>query len=144
MRHKVRRTGFGKGKDANVRLVRQLVLNFLKKGKMTTTETRAKVLKTHVDRLMAKLTEKTEANLNSVLRYTGSMKAAEKLYSDLSETAKKAQGGHVTTKKLLFRKTDGASMVQVSWARPVVLDTGESKPAEKESNKSAKKSEDKS
>ncbi len=125
MRHKVKKIRFGIGQDANSMLLRKLASNFFLRGSITTTHKRAKALKQHLDTLVGKIGEKSEANKNILLKYLGSSDLVDQVFSQVSEASKASRGGYVRIQKLLFRPTDGSGMAKVTWSKPVVI---ESKP----------------
>lgn len=148
MRHRVKKMRFGIGQDANAAILRKLVSNFFLRGKITTTEKRAKALKQHIDILVGKMKEKTEANKNILLKYIGKPEFVDILFTQIGESAAKATGGHVRIQKLLYRQADGASMARIVWTHPVIIEREtknkvvtekkvESKPAVKQSKAKA-------
>ncbi len=122
MKHGLKKIRFGKGQDANIMLLRKLTNNFFLKGNITTTYKRAKILKQHVDTLVGKIGDKSEASKNILLKYIGSPGMVSKVMEQIGDSSKSTSGGHVRVQKLLFRTTDGAAMAKVTWTHPVVIE----------------------
>jgi large subunit ribosomal protein L17 len=128
MIHKTKKIKFKNGQDANAMLMRKLMYNFLRDSRITTTEAKAKALKTYMDRMVSKAKEKTEANKNYLLRYFNDQKIISVLFDQVGPAVSKINGGFVKTVRLNQRKNDATMMVQLLWAHPVVIDWGRSKP----------------
>lgn len=144
MRHGILKTKFGAGKDANDMLMRKMAYNFFTNGSIKTTETKAKVLKKHIDRLVEKFKTKTESNRNVLLKFVVHEDLIDRLYEQLPSVIGEIKGGYTRIQKLQTRYSDGALMARLVWSRPVVIETKSvvkeqkaEKPAAKE--KKAKK-----
>ncbi len=120
MRHGVKSKTFQGGSDANKMLLRKLVVNFLAKGVLTTTETKAKVTKSLLERLVEKSKSRTEANKNYLLRKVTQPKMIEYLFNEVGPALKDIKGGYVKIIKLGYRASDGAPSAKVMWAHPIV------------------------
>jgi len=120
MRHKVKKIKFNFGKDANRALIRKLAVNFLDKGYLQTTLAKAKVLKSHLEKLVTKMKLKSEANKNFLLKYLASKKVVDDGFTRVGPALFKIQGGYVRIIKLGPRSSDGSPMAKVEWAYPVV------------------------
>lgn len=120
MKHSINKIKLNSGKDANQMLIRKLAFNFLTSGYMVTTETKAKILRTFIERIVTKSKESSEANKNSLLRYFP-VKVINVLFEQVGPTLKDKMGGYTTTSKLVARQSDGALMVKIQWAHPVVI-----------------------
>lgn len=108
--HKVK---FVHGRDANQALVKKLVFNFLVYGKLETTVTKAKVLKSRLDSLIYRV--KNDKNLNKKVMYKN---LNTLLMNKLRETADGLDnrvGGYVRMVKTGTRVGDGAQMARIEW-----------------------------
>jgi len=123
MRHKVKKIKFNFGKDANKALMKKLAVNFLDKGYLETTLAKAKVLKSHLERLIFKMKLKNEANKNFLLKYLNNKKIVDDGFERIGPALSKIQGGYVRIMKLGVRSGDGSFMAKVEWAYPVVKET---------------------
>lgn len=128
MKHRINKIKFKNGKDANKMLVRKLLINFVRYGKLTTTDKKAKVLKSSIEKLVEKAKESTQANTNYLLRYMVTKDVVDFMYKEVGPVCKEKVGGYVRIEKLLPRESDNAPMAQVVWAYPV---TAMYKPAVK-------------
>ena len=122
MKHRATKIKFRAGKDANKMLMRKLAVNFLAHGKLTTTEKKAKVLKTHLEKLVEKTKTRTEANKNYLLSNLASPSLVERMFIQVGSAVNGRVGGYVRVEKLHNRLSDGASMAKVTWAMPVVME----------------------
>lgn len=127
MRHQVKKIKFNYGRDANRMLMRKLAVNFLTSGYLKTTISKARALKTHLEKLVSKMKVRTEANRNYLLRYLGDEKVIENGFKVIGPALQKVSGGYVRIVKIDMRFSDGAVMSRVEWAHPVVLETEKSK-----------------
>lgn len=139
MNHKTNKIKFGLGQDANSMLMRKLMYNFLRDARITTTEAKAKALKTYLDRVVSKTKEKTEANKNYLLKYFNDKKIISVLFDQVGPAIAKINGGFVKIVRLNKRENDATMMVQVLWAHPVVIDWEDKKVAEVKTAKKSKK-----
>lgn len=127
MRHRVKKIKFRAGYDANKMLVKKLVVNFLERGKITTTLKKAKVLKSVIERLVEKAKEKTESNKNYLLRHVTDKKTIKFLFETVGPTLKKTVGGYVKVVRLGARDSDGTETARLEWAYPIVIEEKEEK-----------------
>lgn len=122
MRHGSKKIKVRLGIDANKMLMRKLIVNFISVGKITTTQTKAKLLKTFIERLVEKTKQETEVNRNYLLRYIPYSPIVRKLFSNVGPAMKDKIGGYVTLQKMYQRDSDGAIMVRMQWSNPVVME----------------------
>lgn len=122
MRHGVKKIKFNWGKDANKMLMRKLAVNFLSKGYLQTTLSKAKALRPYLEKLVSKMKVKSEANKNYLLRYLGDEKIVNNGFKVIGPALSKINGGYVRIIKMNIRSTDGATMTKIVWVYPVVLE----------------------
>lgn len=127
MRHRDKKIKFKGGKDASDMIVRKMINNFLEKGKLTTTITKAKILKSVIESLIEKSKTKTESHKNLFLRYGVHTKLINLLFNSIGPALKNITGGYVRIARLGFRISDGANAALVEWAYPIVIETPEQK-----------------
>ena len=120
MRHGVKSYSFRGGSDANKMLLRKLVVNFLAHGILTTTETKAKMTKSTLDRLIEKAKVRTEANRNYLLKNIAQPSVVEYLFTEVGPAIKDIKGGYIRIIKMGYRASDGARSAKLSWAHPIV------------------------
>ncbi|GIW62479.1 MAG: hypothetical protein KatS3mg090_0305 [Patescibacteria group bacterium] len=136
MKHKINKIKIAKGKDHNRAVVRKLVLNFLKHGKIETTLKKAKVLKSTIDSYVSKAKKNTNASYNLLLSKLADKKAVKFLTERVAQKFKDRVGGYVTLKRIGYRKGDSSLIVRLQWVEPIVKSV--SKPASKTKDKVAK------
>jgi large subunit ribosomal protein L17 len=122
MRHGSRKVKVQLGVDANQMLMRKLAVNFFAHGVLTTTQKKAKLLKSHIERLVEKSKKKNEANKNFLLRKLANPKLVQSLFTSVGPVMADRIGGYVTLQKLYDRESDNALMVKVAWVTPVVME----------------------
>lgn len=137
MKHSIKKIKIRGGKDANKMLVRKLAMNFLISSKIVTTEKKARVLKSFMDKIITKAKYRTEANKNVLLQYFPKNNVVEELFTQVSATFADRSGGYVRVIKLNQRANDGAMMTQVEWVEPITFNFV--KKVEKATKKSAQK-----
>lgn len=127
MRHRVKKIKFSSGRDAAVSIMRHLAVNFIKNGKLETTITKARYLKSALDRLVyyAKM-QKTKAQ-RILLRRLNSAEAASRLVEVIAPAFGDRQSGFTTLIKTRVRLGDGALMARVEWTVPVEVTNKEKK-----------------
>ncbi len=127
MRHGVKKIKFKLGVDAKQMMLRKLVLNFLTRGKMTTTIAKGKILKSYLDKTLVKTSEKTEANKNFLMKKLANRKLVDMLFKTIGPVLKGKTGGFTRLIRLGARESDGVQTVRLEWVYPVVLETAKSK-----------------
>lgn len=120
MRHRVKKTKFGNGVDANRALTRKLAVNFFLKGKLSITLSKAKAMKPVIEKLAEKMKSRTESNLNYLKQKLNNKEILEIAYKDIGPVIEKINGGYIRVVKLGKRNSDGAEIARVEWAYPVI------------------------
>ncbi len=133
MKHRVKIKKFGYGIDANRMLFRKLMLNFLQNAKLTTTHSKAKALKSSLERVISKSRVKSEANKNYLLKFFPNKVVHDVMFDQVGKTFSKLTGGYVRVVRLNERVTDGAMIARVEWAHPIVVKWVDEKPVAKKS-----------
>ena len=131
MRHRIKKTKFSKGKDANKMLLKKLSSNFLTHGKITTTQKKAKAVKSEIDRIVSKSKKKTQSNKNYLLSHLTQKNLVTVLFDQIAPIVKTRTGGYTRIIKLGTRDSDGAEMARVEWVDRVVLNQEKKKKAKK-------------
>lgn len=150
MKHGVKKIKFRGGRDANRALMRKLALNFLKHGRIDTTQNRGKALKSLIDRLTHKAQRGNPSDKNVLLKHLAQKDAVNYMLETVGPAFKKRQSGFVTIAKLGPRQGDVAEMVRVQWVKDlkpadvkevVEKKTAKAQPAKAAPKKTAKKAE---
>jgi len=121
MKHRSKKIKFGYGIDANRMLFRKLMLNFLQNAKLTTTLSKAKALKSSLERVISRSRVKSEANKNYLLKFFPKRVVNEVMFDQVGTAFSKLTGGYVRVIRLNERITDGAMVARVEWAHPIVV-----------------------
>jgi large subunit ribosomal protein L17 len=140
MMHGIKKIKVKSGRDANRMLIKKLLFNFLKGGLMVTTEKKAKILKTLIERMVDKAKRNDEASKNVLLKHFTNKKAVSVLIEQVAPEFKDRTGGYVRVIRLNQRENDGSQMSRVEWVAPIVIDwTGAKKVEKKTTVKKTKK-----
>ena len=134
MRHRVKKMKFSKGKDANEMLLKKLLSNFLIQGKITTTQKKAKAVKSGIDRIVSKSKNRTQSNKNYLLSHLTQQNLIPVLFDQIAPIVKTRVGGYTRIIKLGVRDSDGAEMARVEWVDRVVLNQEKKKKEKKTQN----------
>jgi large subunit ribosomal protein L17 len=115
MRHHNQNRKFGRERGQRIALMRSLARSLVLKGKITTTEAKAKELRPVVEKLVTRGKNPTVANRRLlVARFGGDEKAAK----EVETIAKKYEGragGYTRVVKLGQRKSDGSPMAVIEF-----------------------------
>lgn len=114
MRHAYKKVKFRKGQDATQMILVKLSYNFLTLGKIVLTDRKAKILRSHLERIVHKSISATQADKNMML----SKLHKSSLVNYLIDTVKPAlmrETGFFTMEKIMHRKGDGAKMTKMTW-----------------------------
>ena len=128
-------------RDSNSRksLFRVQLKELIENGKLTTTVTKAKIIKRLFDKLAAKATEGTLTSRKNVASTLGSPKTANKLVDSIIPVMGGRKSGFTTIQKVSTRKGDNVSLATLSLiAFPPVV---EKKVENKKEVKKVKKAE---
>jgi large subunit ribosomal protein L17 len=95
-------------------LIKTLAVSLVNHGKITTTEVKAKVLKSFVEKL---ITKGKVGDLSSMRIITSKVGAntARKIIKDISPKYKDRNGGYTRVIKMKTRLSDGAKMAQIEF-----------------------------
>jgi large subunit ribosomal protein L17 len=113
MRHRNKNIILGREKKQRTALFRSLAENLILHGKITTTEAKAKALRSVVEPLISKARKGDLASLRSVGEFLYTEKALKKLVKDVAPKYKSRQGGYTRVIKLAPRRMDAAKMARI-------------------------------
>jgi large subunit ribosomal protein L17 len=135
MKHKVSKLKIKSGKDANKMLIRKLVRNFVVNGKIKTTLTKAKYLKSKIESLAHMTLSYSESVKNVLLPYFQTEQSVLLFVDEVKKRVTNGTGsGCVKMQKLGERRGDASPMAQVVWTNSEVVQ--EKKESKKKPNKS--------
>ncbi len=109
MRKKVQGRKFGREKSQREALMNGLANNFLLKGKIKTTEAKAKELRPFVEKVITKARKGDLAARRSLLRFLPET-TVKKLIEEIAPIYKTRPGGYTRIIKLAPRQSDGAKI----------------------------------
>ncbi len=134
MKHKVSKFKIKSGKDANKMLMRKLVRNFVVNGKIKTTLTKAKYLKSKIESLAHMTLSYSESVKNVLLPYFQTEQSVLFFVDAVKKRVSNGTGsGCVKMQKLGERQGDASPMAQVVWTNSEVVE--EKKEMKKKSKK---------
>ncbi len=111
MRHRKKGKILGRKIGPRKALLKSLALNFVLKGKIKTTEAKAKAVKPIIERLITRAKENNLNNYRRINSYLQSREATKKILEEIGPKYKDRPGGYLRIIKVGSRKGDGAKMV---------------------------------
>ncbi len=115
MRHHDKNRKFGRTRNQRGALLRSLAVSLIGRGKIRTTEAKAKELRPFVERLVTKSREGTLASRRVVSARLGNSKETKRLIDDIAPKYKGRTGGYTRIVKLPARKSDGSKMAIIEF-----------------------------
>lgn len=117
MRHHASVRKFGRTRKVRRNFIRSLVRALVMEGRITTTEARAKELKSVSEKYvtLAKRLDAMNALRMISSRMGGQLDVADKLVKEIGPRYKDRQGGYTRVLKLPARKSDGAPMALIEF-----------------------------
>src|SRR3990167_122522 len=100
---------FGREKNQRVALMKSLAYSLALKGKIKTTEPKAKELRPYMEKLVTLGKKQTIASRRMLESRVG-VQAAKKIAGELTKTYKERAGGYTRITKMAPRLTDGSPM----------------------------------
>ncbi|MBU6370544.1 MAG: 50S ribosomal protein L17 [Patescibacteria group bacterium] len=114
MLHRNKNKQFGRKRNVRNALVRTLAVSLIRDGHMKTTETKAKAIRSVVEKLVTKGKSGTLAAQRLIASTVGARMAA-KVVKEISPKYKDRAGGYTRVVKLGRRLSDGASMAEIAF-----------------------------
>src|SRR3989344_4473715 len=114
MRHHNANRKFGRKRNQRVALLRSLAYSLALKGKIKTTEPKAKELRPYMEKLVTLGKKQTLASRRLLESRVGAQ-AARKIAGDLSKAYKERAGGYTRITKLQPGVTDGSPMAIIEF-----------------------------
>ena len=114
MRHYNANRKFGRERDQRKALLRSLAYSLALKGKIKTTEPKAKELRPYIEKLVTIGKKQTLASRRALESQVGP-KAAKKISGELAEAYKTRAGGYTRITKMTPRLADGSPMAIIEF-----------------------------
>ena len=116
MRHHSTKRKFGREKNQRNALISSLALNLIVRGKIKTTEPKAKELRPFIEKLVTKAKMGDMASRRIVIsRLSNRRTEVKKLFETIAPKYKDKKGGYTRVIKLGARKSDGAKMAVIEF-----------------------------
>jgi large subunit ribosomal protein L17 len=116
MRHQKKGRVFGRERKVRVALIRSLAEALIEKGKIMTTEAKAKELRPFIERLVTFGKKGTVASRRIIVsRLGGRMKVAALLVSEIAPKYKDRRGGYTRIVKMGVRKADSSKRALIEF-----------------------------
>ncbi len=138
MKHRRKPIRLKSGQDANQMLLRQLLKNFITRGKIVTTQARAKALKSQAEQLISTAKRESQATRSILLKKLADKKISEMLVKEILPIFKDKNGGYLRSIRLNQRFSDGSAMVRLEWSKSVVLKKPETQKKKKAAQEKTK------
>ena len=106
---------FGRPRDQRAAFVRSLENSLISKGRITTTEARAKTLRTEVEKLVTIAKKGDSVAARRLLVKRVNAPSAKKLVTEIGPSFKDRKGGYTRIMHLPPRVSDGARMVIIEF-----------------------------
>lgn len=116
MRHHNVNRKFGRTKNQRNALLKSLAYSLALKGKIKTTEAKAKELRPYMEKLVTLGKKGTLASRRELVSRVGE-EAAKKIAADLSVVYKERAGGYTRITKMTPRLTDGSPMAVIEFVK---------------------------
>ena len=116
MRHHNTKRKFGRNKNQKNALMHSLALNLIVRGKIKTTEPKAKELRPFIEKIVTKAKKDTIANRRLIIsKLTNRKREVKKLFEVIAPKYVSKSGGYTRVLKLGVRKSDGAKMAIIEF-----------------------------
>jgi len=131
MRHRFKKTKFGRGYDFDKMMIRKLSNNFLLNNHLETTLSRIKKIKPVLESLISKMKKDSESNKNLLLKYLDNNEVIEKGFKIIGPAITKINGGYLKIIKIGTRNSDGSEEARLEWAHKIVFPESVKKETDK-------------
>jgi len=113
MRHRKTVKKLSRDKDSRRALLKNLAENLILYEKISTTEAKAKAVRSFAERLITKSKNDTLANRRYLIKHLQAEKSVKKLLEVIGPRYKDRSGGYTRIIKLKNRQGDNAPLVQI-------------------------------
>lgn len=113
MRHRVASRKFGRNSGERRALYRNLIVSLVQHEAMTTTEAKAKAIRSQVEKLITLAKNDTPANRRGAMAEVPNAMAVQKLFEDLGPRYADRPGGYTRIYHIGARVGDSAPMARI-------------------------------
>ncbi len=110
MRHQCRVPRLGKAADQRKALLRSLTTELIRHGQITTTKTRAKAVRSEVERMITLAKDGSLAARRRALGYIYDKQLVHALFAEAKDRYSNRNGGYTRIARTLRRRGDNAEM----------------------------------
>jgi large subunit ribosomal protein L17 len=114
MLHRNKNKQLGRKRNLRNALIKSLAVSLVREGKITTTETKAKVLRTFIEKIITKGKEGTITAQRLIASRIG-VPSSQKIIKEISPKYKTRNGGYTRVIKIKNRLSDGARMAVIEF-----------------------------
>ncbi|MCB9798153.1 50S ribosomal protein L17 [Candidatus Nomurabacteria bacterium] len=115
MRHNSKKSTLGREKAHRDALMRNLAQSLILHGAITTTQAKAKALRSVVEPLVTKAKAGKLHDRRSIMKVLYTQEAVNKLIHDIAPNYKDRNGGYTRIVKIGPRRNDGADMAKIEF-----------------------------
>jgi large subunit ribosomal protein L17 len=115
MRHHNANRKLGRERNQRRALLRSLAVSLVEKGRIKTTEAKAKELRPFIEKAVTKAKENTLGARRHVITYLNSESASKKLIEDIAPKYSTRNGGYTRITKTDPRKADASKMSYIEF-----------------------------
>jgi large subunit ribosomal protein L17 len=114
MLHSNKNKQLGRKRNQRNALIKTLAVSLVRDGKITTTETKAKVLRTYIEKIVTKAKEGTVHAQRLISGKIG-VAPAQKMMKEIAPKYKTRNGGYTRVVKIQTRLSDSARMAVIEF-----------------------------
>lgn len=115
MRHRIHGRKFGRNTSQRRAMFRQLAISLILNERITTTEAKAKELRSVVEKLVTIAREDSSHTRNIVMSRLDHQPSVDRLFSEVAPRYSDQAGGYTRMAKLGVRKGDAAPLVLIEF-----------------------------
>lgn len=115
MNHNISGRNLGRDTNAKKALIRGLISALIQRGRIETTEAKAKAIKGEIDKLVTLSMKKTNATLNKLNEFFGQKEIVDMLLK-ITENFGSRKSGFTRMYKTSIRKGDNAQLMMIEWS----------------------------
>lgn len=131
MRHRIKDVRLGRDTNHRKALIANLLRALILEGEITTTKSKARVLKSEIDGLIKRAQTDTIANRRLVHRVFGKRDVVNTLFERIAPLFENQESGFTTSEKVGVRRGDSSEIIKVALLKKPEITGTLKKPVEK-------------